>query len=84
MTIKYTTIFHSKALQNLPKIGIFGLQIHHLATLDWTEKKMAPLNEWNADSNQRDNLFSFAAMQGDQMSSQKMTQNVAQPNFSLN
>jgi hypothetical protein len=33
MTIKYISIFHSKALQNLPKIGIFGLKTNHLATL---------------------------------------------------
>jgi hypothetical protein len=33
MTIKYTNIFHCKALQNLPKLGFFGLKIHHLATL---------------------------------------------------
>jgi hypothetical protein len=25
MTIKYTDIFHSKAPQNLPKLGLFGL-----------------------------------------------------------
>jgi hypothetical protein len=34
MVIRYTNIFHSKAFQNLPKIGIFGLKINHLATLD--------------------------------------------------
>jgi hypothetical protein len=33
MVIKYTNIFHSKVVQNLPKIGIFGLKINHLATL---------------------------------------------------
>jgi hypothetical protein len=33
MDIKYTNIFHCKALQNLPKICIFGLKIYHLATL---------------------------------------------------
>jgi hypothetical protein len=33
MVIKYTNIFHSKAIQNLPKIGIFGLKINYLATL---------------------------------------------------
>jgi hypothetical protein len=32
--IKYTNIFHSKALQNTyTQIGIFGLKINHLATL---------------------------------------------------
>jgi hypothetical protein len=35
MFIKYTNICHSKALQNLPKFGIFGLKTNHLATLDW-------------------------------------------------
>jgi hypothetical protein len=34
MVIKYTNVFHSKALQNLPKLGFFGLKINHLATLE--------------------------------------------------
>jgi hypothetical protein len=33
MVIKYTNIYHSNALQNLPKFGIFGLKTNHLATL---------------------------------------------------
>jgi hypothetical protein len=33
MAIKYIDIYHSKALQKLPKIGIFGLKSNHLATL---------------------------------------------------
>jgi hypothetical protein len=33
MTINYTNIFHSEALQNVPKLGFFGLKIYHLATL---------------------------------------------------
>jgi hypothetical protein len=33
MVIKYTNIYHSKAIQNLPKFGIFGLKTKHLATL---------------------------------------------------
>jgi hypothetical protein len=33
MVIKYARIFHCKTLQNLPKIGIFGLKTNHLATL---------------------------------------------------
>jgi hypothetical protein len=33
MVIKYTNIYHSKALQNLPKFGLFGLKTNHLATL---------------------------------------------------
>jgi hypothetical protein len=36
MVIKYTNIFHSKALQNVPKVEIFGLKINHLATLHKT------------------------------------------------
>jgi hypothetical protein len=30
---KYNNIFHSNTLRKLTKIGIFGLQIYHLATL---------------------------------------------------
>jgi hypothetical protein len=30
---KYIDIFHCKTLQNLPKLGFFGLKIYHLATL---------------------------------------------------
>jgi hypothetical protein len=33
MVIESTNIFHSKAHQNLPKLGFFGLKINHLATL---------------------------------------------------
>jgi hypothetical protein len=33
IVIKYNNIFKSKALQNFPQIGIFGLKIYHLATL---------------------------------------------------
>jgi hypothetical protein len=34
MAEKYTNIFHSKALQNIPtQIGIFGFKINHQATL---------------------------------------------------
>jgi hypothetical protein len=32
MVIKYTNVYRSKALQNLPKFGTFGLQANHLAT----------------------------------------------------
>jgi hypothetical protein len=35
MTVKYTSIFHCKALQNLPKLGFLGLKTNHLATLGW-------------------------------------------------
>jgi hypothetical protein len=31
MAIKYINMFQSKALQNLPKIGIFCLKSNHLA-----------------------------------------------------
>jgi hypothetical protein len=34
MVIKYSNIFNCKTLQNLPEIGIFGLKINHLATLN--------------------------------------------------
>jgi hypothetical protein len=33
MSIKYTHIFHSKTLQNIPKLEFFGLKINHLGTL---------------------------------------------------
>jgi hypothetical protein len=33
MAIKYINILQSKALQKLPKIGIFGLKSNRLATL---------------------------------------------------
>jgi hypothetical protein len=33
MDIKSTNNFHCKTLQNLPQIGIFGLETNHLATL---------------------------------------------------
>jgi hypothetical protein len=33
MAIQYINIFQSRALQNLPKLGIFGLKRNHLATL---------------------------------------------------
>jgi hypothetical protein len=33
IAIKYVNIFRFKTLQNLPKIGIFGLKICHLAAL---------------------------------------------------
>jgi hypothetical protein len=33
MATKYSNLFHSEALQNLPKLEIFGMQINHLATL---------------------------------------------------
>jgi hypothetical protein len=36
MAMKYTNIFHSKAPQNIPKIGTFCMKIYHLATLDTT------------------------------------------------
>jgi hypothetical protein len=52
MTIKYTNIFQPKALQNLLKLGFFGLKIKHLATLFETlaikripPKKIAPASE---------------------------------------
>jgi hypothetical protein len=32
-TIQYTNIFHSKELQNIPKLGFFDMKLNHLATL---------------------------------------------------
>jgi hypothetical protein len=36
MTIQYTSILHSKALQTLSKLGFIGLKTNHLATLFFT------------------------------------------------
>jgi hypothetical protein len=33
MAVKYTNIFHSKALQNIPKLVFWVVKINHLATL---------------------------------------------------
>jgi hypothetical protein len=33
MSITYTNIYNYKTIQNLPKLGFFGLKIYHLATL---------------------------------------------------
>jgi hypothetical protein len=38
VAIKYSKIYQSKALENLPKLGFFGLKINHLATLDLSLK----------------------------------------------
>jgi hypothetical protein len=43
MTIKYANMSHCKSLQNLPKLGYFGLKICHLATLDEREAKQFSL-----------------------------------------
>jgi hypothetical protein len=37
MAIEYTNQLNSKALQNLLKLGFFGLKIDHLAALNGTE-----------------------------------------------
>jgi hypothetical protein len=44
MGTKYTNIFHSKALQNLPKLGFFGLKINRLATLQCKRRLNIPDN----------------------------------------
>jgi hypothetical protein len=44
MIIKYNT-FHSKALQNLPKLGFFGLKTNHLATLAVSFRKRATADQ---------------------------------------
>jgi hypothetical protein len=33
VSIKYTSIFRCKSLQNLPKFGYFGFKTNHLASL---------------------------------------------------
>jgi hypothetical protein len=38
MAVKYTNIYHSKALQNVPISGIFGSKTNHLATLQSSKK----------------------------------------------
>jgi hypothetical protein len=43
MSIKYINTFHCKTLQNLPKLGFFGLKIYHLATLVTRVTAKAPL-----------------------------------------
>jgi hypothetical protein len=40
MAIKYTNLFNSKALRNLPKLGFFGMKIYHLATLGQTRSRL--------------------------------------------
>jgi hypothetical protein len=42
MVIKCTIIFYCKNLQNLPKIGIFGLKINHLGTLVPNRPRQSP------------------------------------------
>jgi hypothetical protein len=37
MVIIYIKIFNSKTIQNLPKLGFFGLKTNHLATLVLTK-----------------------------------------------
>jgi hypothetical protein len=48
MVIKYTSLYHSKALQNLPKFGIFGLKTNHLATLFVTNRRRGAKNQFEA------------------------------------
>jgi hypothetical protein len=50
MAMKYTQIFHPKAFQNIPQIGIFGVKIQHLATLLLKEKVNARRNQWTAST----------------------------------
>jgi hypothetical protein len=40
MIIKFTNNFYFKALQNLPKLGFFGMKTYHLATLHYTAARM--------------------------------------------
>jgi hypothetical protein len=50
MIIKYTKMFPSKTLQNLPKIGIFCLKTNHLATLLCFRYFCARLSQENANA----------------------------------
>jgi hypothetical protein len=43
MAIKYINIFQSKALQNLPKIGFFGLKSNHQAVANFSREKKETL-----------------------------------------
>jgi hypothetical protein len=43
MAIKYTNIVICKTLQNLPKLGVLGLEIRHLATLVTTGDRVSRL-----------------------------------------
>jgi hypothetical protein len=49
MVIKYTNIYHSNALQNIPKFGIFGLKINHLATLICTYTRATKMDEISSE-----------------------------------
>jgi hypothetical protein len=47
MVIKYTNSYHSKAFQNLPKIGIFGLKTNHLAILVYVSSSLGRFENKN-------------------------------------
>jgi hypothetical protein len=49
MAIIYTNILHFQTLQNLPKLGIFGLKTLHLATLAPTEIKLSFLDRFSKE-----------------------------------
>jgi hypothetical protein len=59
MAIKYIYIFQSKAVQNLPKLGFFGLKTNHLETLP--PLKNSPLATYQIISAQ---LFSSIHISG--------------------
>jgi hypothetical protein len=47
MAVKYTNIFHSKALKNMyTRTGIFGLKINHLATLLQEERRRQEMDRY--------------------------------------
>jgi hypothetical protein len=46
MVMKYTNNYHSKALQNLPKCGLFGSKTNHLATLTIRATPMTCIVNW--------------------------------------
>jgi hypothetical protein len=45
MAVKYSNIFHCNTLQNLPKTGIFGSKICHLATQPSKKMKLKNMGE---------------------------------------
>jgi hypothetical protein len=45
MVLKNTKKFHSKAIQNIPKVGILDFKIYHLATPPMTKNKASLLDK---------------------------------------
>jgi hypothetical protein len=49
-SLKYTYISHCETLQKFAKIGIFGLKIHHLATLLPAGKNESEIGAINSEA----------------------------------